>query len=212
MDDGRLNILARGTRPFRLLERQDDLPYPAGRGRVPRRAPTRSSTRTRPRPPAISTGELVMQATDRELEARSCTRAGRLRMAATVEFAVEAKQELLELRSENARLRLLALLIRAAHRAPGPGRARPASRAVQRQGQVRVAPRPTPPGGTLPGGSAARTAAACASTAGWPAELSLKRRCPFRRARSSSGPTRRAAAARGGRTRAFRVLPGFRGP
>src|SRR5271167_3182236 len=30
MEDGRLNILARGTRPFRLLERQDDLPYPAG--------------------------------------------------------------------------------------------------------------------------------------------------------------------------------------
>jgi hypothetical protein len=35
-------------------------------------------------------------------------------MAATVEFAIDAKQELLELRSENARLRLLALLIRAA--------------------------------------------------------------------------------------------------
>jgi hypothetical protein len=31
-----------------------------------------------------------------------------------VEFGVDAKQELLELRSENARLRLLALLIRAA--------------------------------------------------------------------------------------------------
>src|SRR6478752_5959321 len=30
MDDGRLNILARGTRPFRLLERQHDLEYPAG--------------------------------------------------------------------------------------------------------------------------------------------------------------------------------------
>src|ERR1700676_5795665 len=30
MDDGRLNILARGTRPFRLVERQDHLPYPAG--------------------------------------------------------------------------------------------------------------------------------------------------------------------------------------
>ena len=36
------------------------------------------------------------------------------RMAATVEFGCEAKQELLELRSENARLRLLALLLRAA--------------------------------------------------------------------------------------------------
>src|ERR1700686_824433 len=30
MDDGRLNILVRGTRPFRLLERQDDLLFPAG--------------------------------------------------------------------------------------------------------------------------------------------------------------------------------------
>src|SRR5580704_13022354 len=30
MEDGRLNIVVRGTRPFRLLKRQDDLPYPAG--------------------------------------------------------------------------------------------------------------------------------------------------------------------------------------
>ena len=30
LDDGRLNIVVRGTRPFRLLERQDELPYPAG--------------------------------------------------------------------------------------------------------------------------------------------------------------------------------------
>src|SRR5204863_4365153 len=28
--DGRMNILVRGTRPFRLLERQEDLIYPAG--------------------------------------------------------------------------------------------------------------------------------------------------------------------------------------
>ena len=35
-------------------------------------------------------------------------------MAGTVEFGTDAKQELLELRSENARLRLLALLLRAA--------------------------------------------------------------------------------------------------
>ena len=30
MDDGRLNILTRGTRPFRIVEEHDDLPYPAG--------------------------------------------------------------------------------------------------------------------------------------------------------------------------------------
>jgi hypothetical protein len=35
-------------------------------------------------------------------------------MAATVEFAADDKQQLLELRSENARLRLLAVLLRSA--------------------------------------------------------------------------------------------------
>src|SRR5919205_408130 len=30
MDDGRLNILTRGTRPFRIVDQRHDLPYPAG--------------------------------------------------------------------------------------------------------------------------------------------------------------------------------------
>jgi prolyl-tRNA synthetase len=30
MEDGRMNILTRGTRPFKVLERQEELPYPAG--------------------------------------------------------------------------------------------------------------------------------------------------------------------------------------
>ena len=30
MDDGRVNLIARGTRPFRIESRQDELPYPAG--------------------------------------------------------------------------------------------------------------------------------------------------------------------------------------
>jgi len=30
LDDGRMNLLARGTRPFRVIERQAHLPYPAG--------------------------------------------------------------------------------------------------------------------------------------------------------------------------------------
>ena len=113
MDDGRLNILARGTRPFRLLERQDDLPYPAGvveflgEPEEELDAQAAETARTLYR-------ELVMQATDRELGARELDELDAYRMAATVEFAVDAKQELLELRSENARLRLLALLIRTA--------------------------------------------------------------------------------------------------
>src|SRR3954471_21212929 len=30
MEDGRINLIARGTRPFRIEERQEELPYPAG--------------------------------------------------------------------------------------------------------------------------------------------------------------------------------------
>jgi Lon protease-like protein len=113
MDDGRLNILARGTRPFRLLERQEDLPYPAGvvefLGEAGEEVDEEAAQVARE-----LYRELVEEATDRTLEEDELAKMDAYRMAATVEFSVEAKQELLELRSENARMRLLALLLRAA--------------------------------------------------------------------------------------------------
>ena len=112
-DDGRMNILARGTRPFRLLERQDDLPYPAGVVEfLPEVEEELDSDAA-----ATARGlykELVRQATDRTLEQEELSRMDAYHMAATVEFPAEDKQELLELRSENARLRLLAVLLRGA--------------------------------------------------------------------------------------------------
>ena len=113
MDDGRLNILARGTRPFRLIERQDDLPYPAGMIEF------LADEEEEPDAEAAQAArelyaELVEQATDQQLEDDELEAMDAYRMAATVEFGPDAKQELLELRSENARLRLLALLFRAA--------------------------------------------------------------------------------------------------
>jgi Lon protease-like protein len=113
MEDGRLNILARGMRPFRLLERQDDLPYPAGAIEFLADAVEEHDTQAR-RSAHDLYRELVKQASDREIEDARLARMDAYEMAATVEFAVDAKQELLELRSENARMRLLALLIRAA--------------------------------------------------------------------------------------------------
>jgi Lon protease-like protein len=113
MEDGRLNILARGTRPFRLIERQDDLHYPAGIVEFladddePQDPEAGEATRE-------LYAELVEQATDRELGDDELQAMYAYQMAATVEFGPDAKQELLELRSENARLRLLALLFRAA--------------------------------------------------------------------------------------------------
>jgi Lon protease-like protein len=113
MDDGRLNILARGTHPFRLLERQDDLPYPAGVVEF------LSEREEQANPDAARAarelyGELVEQATDKRLEEGDLEHLDAYAMAGTVELGLDAKQELLELRSENARLRLLAPLLREA--------------------------------------------------------------------------------------------------
>src|SRR6478672_11262482 len=65
MDDGRMNLVARGTRPFRVLERQGHLAYPAGvvefvedRGDAPD-ADLASNARA-------AYADLVKRATDRE--------------------------------------------------------------------------------------------------------------------------------------------------
>ena len=113
MEDGRINILTRGTRPFRLIERQDDLAYPAGtveflrdRDEEPDEAATAAARN--------AYAALVVEATDAEPDAERLAAMTAYDMAATVDFGLEAKQGLLELRSENARLRLLAQLMRAA--------------------------------------------------------------------------------------------------
>jgi Lon protease-like protein len=113
MDDGRLNIIARGTRPFRLLERQHDLPYPAGVVEFLSEPEEELDTEAGDAARALYR-ELVLDATDRDIETSELEQMSAYSMAATVEFDVDAKQELLELRSENARLRLLAKLIGAA--------------------------------------------------------------------------------------------------
>jgi Lon protease-like protein len=115
LEDGRMNILTRGTRPVRVLERQGHLAYPAGIVRFvadDTEEPDRQATET-----ARSTyADLVRRATDREPSDDELEEMDAYRMAATVDFGLEAKQGLLELRSENARLKLVTRLFRAATR------------------------------------------------------------------------------------------------
>jgi len=113
MDDGRLNILCQGTRPFRLVERQDDLPYPAGTVEFleDRDEPVDEELAARTRE---SYATLVEQATERVLEPGEVESMTAYEMAATVDFGLDAKQGLLDLRAENARLRLVDRLFRAA--------------------------------------------------------------------------------------------------
>lgn len=112
-EDGRMNIVVHGTRPFRLLERQEHLPYPAGVVEfLDEHDPDADPDVARTTRELYA--ELVAQATDKTLSAEELQELDAYRMAATVEFGVDAKQELLELRSETARLNLLTMLFRAA--------------------------------------------------------------------------------------------------
>jgi hypothetical protein len=58
--------------------------------------------------------DLVEQATDRAPDPDDVAQMTAYEMAATVDFGLDAKQGLLDLRSETARLRLVARLFRAA--------------------------------------------------------------------------------------------------
>ena len=112
-DDGRMNILCQGTRPFRLVERQEGLPYPAGTVEFldDKQESPEAATADRAH---TSYAELVEQATDKRPDPDELAAMDAYTMAATVDFGLDAKQGLLELRSENARLRLVDRLFRAA--------------------------------------------------------------------------------------------------
>jgi Lon protease-like protein len=112
-DEGRMNLVTRGTRPFRVLERQGELAYPAGLVEF------LNDGDEEPDPALAATaraayGDLVRRATDRDPTADELAALDAYGMAATVDFGLEAKQGLLDLRSENARLDLVARLFRAA--------------------------------------------------------------------------------------------------
>jgi Lon protease-like protein len=113
MEDGRLNIVTRGTRPFRIVDEQHNLPYPAGTVEFL----TDKVEQPDPKTQAAAHeayGSLVEQATDRTPDAEELGTMSAYEMAATVDFGLDAKQGLLDLRSENARLRLVTRLFRAA--------------------------------------------------------------------------------------------------
>jgi Lon protease-like protein len=113
MEDGRINLLTRGTRPFRIVERDERLPYPAG---------TIEFLPDREEEADAATAELARElyadlvdaATDNRPDAVELSTMTAYEMAATVDFGLDAKQGLLDLRSENARLRLVSRLFRAA--------------------------------------------------------------------------------------------------
>ena len=133
-DDGRLNILVEGTAPFKLDRRIGELAYPAGDVEVlddEADADEAALERTR-----SSYADLVEEVTDSRPDAEALAELGAYGMAATLDIAPSAKQALLELRSEPARLEQLEALFaealkrirtatRVAEQASGNGHLRP---------------------------------------------------------------------------------------
>jgi Lon protease-like protein len=126
-DDGRLNVLVEGTTPFRLVRRIDDLPYPAGDIQPladdpedPEDARAIAAARDR-------YADLVAEVTDERPDAEALAQLDAYGMAATLDVGLEAKQALLELRTERARLEQLDTLFGEAL-----GRIRHAERAAER--------------------------------------------------------------------------------
>ena len=113
LEDGRLNILTRGTRRFRVLEEREDLPYPAAAVEFTPDKEEELDAETASDARKVY-AELVRQATDSEPDEAELAEMDAYAMAATVDFGLDAKQSLLDLRSENARLRLILRLFRAA--------------------------------------------------------------------------------------------------
>jgi Lon protease-like protein len=115
MEDGRMNILVQGVRPFRLLRRIEDMAYPAGAVEVLDEPDDEVD-------PEVAAGardryaDLVERVTDSRPAEAALGELDAYGMAATVDFPLDAKQGLLEVRSEQERMRTVAELFSATMR------------------------------------------------------------------------------------------------
>jgi Lon protease-like protein len=112
-DDGRMNILVVGAQPFRLLERVEDMAYPAGEIELLEDFDVDGDPELAEQARARY-AELVERATEEKPDLDEIAQLDAYGMAATVEHPPEAKQALLELRAENDRLRMVDEMFRTA--------------------------------------------------------------------------------------------------
>jgi Lon protease-like protein len=111
-EDGRMNILVAGGRPFRLNRRVDELPYPAGDVEL-FDVPDDDGDPGLAAEARERYADLVERVTDERPEQDALSQLDAFGMAGTIEFEPAEKQKLLELGSEDERLRMVADLFRA---------------------------------------------------------------------------------------------------
>jgi Lon protease-like protein len=126
-EDGHLDILVEGNAPFRLLKRIDDLPYPAGDVQPLADEPDDPDDARAIEAARKRYADLVAEVTDERPSDETLAQLDAYGMAATLDVGLAAKQMLLELRTEHARLEQLDALFGEAL-----GRIRHAERAAER--------------------------------------------------------------------------------
>ena len=113
-EEGRMNILIQGGKPFRVIRQVKDMDYPAGDVQLldeetGAAGDPRAGAAARP-----SYADLVERVTDTRPSEADLAELDSYGMAATIAFELEAKQSLLELRSEPERLERLTSLLQEA--------------------------------------------------------------------------------------------------
>jgi Lon protease-like protein len=114
-DDGRMNVVVAGEQPFRVLDRYEDSEYPAGEIEEivaeAEEADPVDATEVEREEQATATREafsdLVRRVSGSDSEPAEAEGGSAYAIAARVELPAETKQELLELRSETERMRVL---------------------------------------------------------------------------------------------------------
>jgi Lon protease-like protein len=107
LEDGQMNILVAGGRPFRLLRRIDDMAYPAGDVEILEDASEANDAAVLEELTSEAHeryADLVEHVTDERPSPGDLDHLDAYGMAATIEFEAAPKQSLLELRSERERL------------------------------------------------------------------------------------------------------------
>ena len=113
-DDGRLDIVVTGEQPFRVLDRFETGEYPAGEVEPIDAAAEAEETDAEAADIARDAFvELVERVSGSEPDAEDIAGDDAYAIAARVELPAETKQELLELRSEPDRMRVLGAALRA---------------------------------------------------------------------------------------------------
>ena len=110
MDDGRMNILIKGARPFRVVRQSTDMPYPAGDVELLEEDDDANDDPEAGSAARQGYADLVERVTDTRPAEADLAELDSFGMAATIALEPEARQELLELRSESARLERLSSL------------------------------------------------------------------------------------------------------